>query len=97
MVLLRVFLSNKTNQLDKETTMFTIKFFYDEDNYNVVSAPHYNVFRNHKTGVVEVTIYKDFTTQSGITYRVSREDIDIPSWKYAFIENSSGKTIDHIK
>lgn len=78
--------------------MFTIKLYYNSDNYNVLSAPHYNIatFSTEEGVVTEITIYKDMTTQDGITYRVAK-DISVPHWNYAYIENSSGKTIEHIK
>ena len=77
--------------------MFTIKLFYDNYSYNVLSAPHYNIYRNTETGVTEITLYKDHTSHNGTTYRVSGKPLQVPHWDYAFIENSSGKTIDHIR
>lgn len=90
--------------------MFTIKLFANEDQYNVLECPNYNISRfyvdvppenigdksDQKKEVVEITLYKDFTTQEGVTYRIA-DYLEIPHWKYAFIENSSGKTIDHIR
>lgn len=77
--------------------MFTIKLFYDNYSYNVLSAPHYNIYRNTETGVTEITLYKDHSSQNGTTYKVSGKPLQVPHWDYAFIENSSGKTIDHIR
>jgi hypothetical protein len=78
--------------------MFTIKLYYDIDSYNVICSPHYNIrtFNTDEGFVTEITVYKDMTTQDGTTYRVAK-DISVPHWNYAYIENSSGKTIDHIK
>lgn len=79
--------------------MFTIKFYNSPDEYNVVSAPHYDV---RKVGLAEentvyvITVYKDFTTVNGTEYRVAT-DIPVEHYKYCFIENSSGKTIDHLR
>ena len=78
--------------------MFTIKFYNDDNGYNVLSAPHYsvNTFHTDEGYVTEITMYKDMTTQNGVTYRVANE-LSVPHWKSAFVENSSGKTIDHIR
>lgn len=79
--------------------MFTIKIYSSEDNYDVIEAPHYNISKlNMPDGVVtEITIYKNYFTTEGVSYRVSSADLEVPHFKYAFIENSNGKTIDHIR
>lgn len=79
--------------------MFTIKIYSSENNYEVIEAPHYNVSKfNLKGGfVTEITIYKNYFTTEGVSYRVSSVDLEVPHFKYAFIENSNGKTIDHIR
>lgn len=76
--------------------MFTIKLYHDPDSYNVICTQHYNVYKN-AAGVTELAIYPTSLTNDGVTYRISKKDIEIPHWKYVFIENSSGKTIEHIK
>lgn len=79
--------------------MFTIKLYNSEDSYEVMEAPHYHI-SNLKTKeglVTEITIYKNYFTTEGISYRVSSADLEVPHFKYAFIENSNGKTIDHIR
>lgn len=79
--------------------MFTIKFYNEPDEYNVVSAPHYDVRKvsSERDGdVFIISVYKDYTTLNGVEYRVAL-DLPVMHWKYCFIENSSGKTIDHIR
>ena len=78
--------------------MFTIKFYYNSSEYDVLCTTHYNV-RELKTenGIeYEVTSYKDFTNQDGVIYRIGNS-LPVPHYSYAFIENSQGKTIEHIK
>lgn len=78
--------------------MFTIKLYMDENSYDVLSVPHYNVYRSHQ--FIEITLYKDFTTSQGVTYRITKEDYNsqgVPHYDYCFIENSSGKTIENLR
>lgn len=78
--------------------MFTLKLYTDPDNYHVLSSPHYNL-RTYPTAegkVTEITLYKGMTTQDGVVYRVAK-DLPTPHWNYAYIENSCGKTIEHIR
>lgn len=79
--------------------MFTIKIYSSEDNYEVLSALHYNIskFKTEEGPVTEITIYKNYSTTEGVSYKVSLNDLSVPHFKYAFIENSNGKTIDHIR
>jgi len=77
--------------------MFTIKLYSSPDSYDVITTSHYNIYFNDKSKVTELTVYKDFSTQYGVTYRICNRELEVPHRKYAFIENSSGKTIDHIK
>lgn len=79
--------------------MFTIKIYSSEDNYEVLEAPHYNIskFKTEEGLVTEITIYKNYLTTEGVSYRLSASDLSVPHFKYAFIENSNGKTIDHIR
>lgn len=78
--------------------MFTIKLYNSPESYNVMCCPNYAISRFHtdEGEVVEITLYKDHTTQNGTTYSIAKS-LSIPHWEYAFIENSSGKTIDHIR
>lgn len=79
--------------------MFTIKLYAHEDSYEVLEAPHYHIsrFAVDDALVVEITVYKSYLTTEGVVYRLSATDIGVPHFKYAFIENSTGKTIDHIR
>ena len=79
--------------------MFTIKIYSSEDSYEVMEAPHYHIskFKTEQGFVTEITIYKNYFTTDGVSYRVSSADLEVPHFKYAFIENSNGKTIDHIR
>ena len=79
--------------------MFTIKIYSSEDNYEVLEAPHYNIskFKTEEGLVTEITIYKNYLTTEGVSYRLSASDLSVPHFKYAYIENSNGKTIDHIR
>ena len=79
--------------------MFTIKLYADEDSYEVLEAPHYHISRFKVDGalVVEITVYKSYLTTEGVTYMIAATDLGVPHFKYAFVENSTGKTIDHIR
>ncbi|QZI90061.1 hypothetical protein MYOV057v1_p0146 [Vibrio phage 184E37.1] len=46
--------------------------------------------------VIELTLYKDFTTQNGVTYRIANE-LPTPHWNYAYISNETGKTVDGLR
>lgn len=78
--------------------MFTIRFYNDSNYYNVVESPHYNVsrYKSEDGWVVEVSVYNDFTTQDGVDYRIA-EELPTPHFKGAYVMNSAGKTVDHIK
>lgn len=76
--------------------MFTIKLYSDDKNYNVLEAIHYNI-RKLSDELTEITLYPKYTTTEGVVYRVSKDNINDLHWKYAYIENSSGKTIEHIR
>lgn len=79
--------------------MFTIKIYKSPDNYEVLETPHYNIsnFERPEGKVTEITIYNNYFTMEGVSYRISASDLEVPHFKYAFIENSNGKTIDHIR
>lgn len=79
--------------------MFTIKIYNDENSYEVIETPHYHISKYSADGfdVVEITAYKSYLTTDGVSYRLCSNDIGVPHFKYAYIENSSGKTIDHIR
>lgn len=78
--------------------MFTIKLYQDDNCYDVLCATHYMVSKYLAEGkeVCEVTLYKDFTTMNGVTYRIAKK-LPTPHYTYAYIENSQGKTIEHFK
>lgn len=78
--------------------MFTIKLYNDENSYNVLCSPNYNIYRysTDQGEIIEITLYKDYTTQNGVTYRIAK-DLETPHWHYAFIENEKGKTIENIR
>lgn len=79
--------------------MFTIKFYTDVENYyNCLEAPHYNVsrFKDGSNWVAEVTVYSDYLTSSGVSYRIA-DQMEVPHFKGAYVTNSKGKTIDHIR
>ncbi|AGG58301.1 hypothetical protein VPDG_00140 [Vibrio phage henriette 12B8] len=75
--------------------MFTIKLYQDNNRYDVLYANHYMIskFLHDGNRVVEITLYKDFTTTNGVTYRVAKE-LPTPHFSYAYIENAAGKTIE---
>lgn len=79
--------------------MFTVKIYASEDHYEVLETPHYNIskLKTEEGLVVEITIYKNYQTTEGVSYRVSAAGLSVPHFKYAFIENSVGKTIEHIR
>lgn len=77
--------------------MFTLKFYRNEYDYDVIEASHYNIRKIQTVNDEwEVTLYKDFTTQSGVVYRVA-DNLEVCHFKYAYIENSSGKTIEALR
>ncbi|AUR93430.1 hypothetical protein NVP1187O_117 [Vibrio phage 1.187.O._10N.286.49.F1] len=78
--------------------MFTVKLYNDQDHYNTISCVHYNVSKFMADGqhVIELTLYKDFTTQNGVTYRIANE-LPTPHWNYAYISNETGKTVDGLR
>lgn len=79
--------------------MFTIKFYNDDNYYNCVEVPNYNVSRfkaEEGCYVVEVTVYQDYTTQDGVSYLIA-DKVKIPHFKGAYVTNSKGKTVDHIR
>lgn len=77
--------------------MFTVKLVQG-DTTHVLSCNHYAIYKN-KT-FTELSLYKDFTTQNGVTYNISSEDIGIPTFEICYVENINGKTInviEHVK
>lgn len=79
--------------------MFTVKIYQSDSHYEVIETPHYNISKlSTEEGLVtEITLYKTYQTTDGVSYRVSGSDLSVPHFKYAFIENSAGKTIEHIR
>lgn len=78
--------------------MFTLRFtqHYDDGAKRevAISAPHYEKYSRPTIDQVDVSIYRGFTHQSGVMYKVSSnpETFDV-----CFVENVQGKTIDCIK
>ena len=79
--------------------MFTLKFcnYYETGDSSVATlcCQHYNVYQFKNR--VEITLYKDFTSENGVTYTIADEDIDKPRWQVCYVENINGKTIDKIR
>lgn len=86
-------------QIDREKGMFTLKFcnYYETGDSSVATlcCQHYNVYQFKNR--VEITLYKDFTSENGVTYTIADEDIDKPRWQVCYVENINGKTIDKIR
>ena len=78
--------------------MFTLKFMssYNDEEHRTtaISCHHYSVY--HFKNRAEVTVYKDYTSQDGVTYTVSLCEPDMPHFQRCYVENMNGKTIDRI-
>ncbi|MFT0140766.1 hypothetical protein ACEK07_46075 [Alcanivoracaceae bacterium MT1] len=78
--------------------MYTVKFIrnYDAGGYVVhsFSVPHYEVYRRSQSSVVTVTLYPNLFDTDGVERHISDNESD---YDVCFVENSRGKTIDHIQ
>ena len=78
--------------------MFTLKFtqHYEDGTKRevVVSTPHYEKYSRPTIDQVDVSVYRGFTTQSGVMYKVSSDE---STFDICFVENVQGKTIDCIR
>lgn len=76
--------------------MFVLKFYQDTEDGSVqttVCGERFEVFKR-KNGNTTVTVFmiRDGTVIEGTDYHISQEH-----YKSCFVENSLGKTIQHIK
>lgn len=67
----------------------------EEHRTTAISCQHYSAY-NFKDRV-EVTVYKDYTSQDGVTYTVSPlKNETVAHFQTCYVENINGKTIDRI-
>jgi len=88
--------------------MFTVKFctYFDQDGFTStsISCPHYKIYKR-KNGSFAVTTYKDMTDLDGVDRLVMNDKLakegrhpeGIAHFHACYVENSAGKTIEHIK
>ena len=88
--------------------MFNVKFcsFYDTSSTNqsstttAISCPHYNIYKRND-GTYTVTTYNTMTDIDGVERHIMSDDQAKTSssqhYHACYIENSSGKTIEHIR
>lgn len=77
--------------------MYNMKFI-SGDSYVCIQCPHYHV-STLASGIVEVTLFKDFTSQDGVTYRVGIDKSEVSGivhFNTCYVMNNQGKTIDRI-
>lgn len=77
--------------------MFTLKFYSKQGHSTALSAPCYDVYSSKQIGGkthTSIAVYPNFTKENGVVYSIV--DDESPNYyQDVYIENSSGKTIDH--
>jgi hypothetical protein len=78
--------------------MFTLRFFKDPYengalSNTVVCAKSYQNY-TRPDGSHEVVLFESMVQVDGVAYNVSKDEKD---FQHCYVENSEGKTIDHIK
>ena len=78
--------------------MFYLKLISGDDAYVHIDCAHYHVCEL-VNGVKEVTLYKGFTSENGVTYRVGKHNSEVDGivhFDSCFVTGCDGKTIDKI-
>ena len=84
--------------------MFSVKFccYFDDGSQTTtsISCPHYSVYKR-KNGTYTVTTYQKMTDIDGVERHivkdVENETVEKSTYHCCYVENQSGKTIEHIK
>lgn len=79
--------------------MFTIKCYTDQGRCVIRAADHFTILRDARTGEAEITLHNSRegdTRVDILPLDTTRDKNWPPAFQWAYIENSAGKTVEHL-